>query len=526
MFGRWLQEEDERIAHAAEHTRPSSLGDAAALIPSDDIQMTDLLYHFQQMVNNAIVLEENREKRATAGQRSHLAPSDAMRQEVHNMPPAPVRTMTLDTDHSGSLSGLDWYNTSSSSATIRPGPSTPSPLSLGSPGRDSYLGALYFEHPPSDSASIGRTPSVSTMGTNRSSLTYSPESRPSMSAPEMSTAGTTPDISHAVGFSVSRSSFPPIAIGDAALNWKRICCHVRVERTPLGHKGQTQICELDWRYREDTGISLRSMYISSQTKKPKTWIEQHFPAIGPSKPQSTTYDDRAISIDFPQASFGKLSKGYTDINYTFTDQEAAKTFQTLLYTNNGEDPAELLYDRPVLTIASNNNPTECRGRNLRLWKKQETWLENDEPVTSDVLILLFYTDALKERKHWVEEPHYAFEWLHEKVYERKNDGKELTLTFSKDPCRWRGDKSFQRRKSSNTPHTEQSRSPSIRNDSMEITRPGTTLSNASVSGGSASKGREVNGYGYKKLIIEFKRNEDRREFLKVWKEGFKMLSDR
>jgi hypothetical protein len=543
IFDRWLQEEDERIAQEAGLARPLSLGNAPATAPSGDVQTAAILYHLRQQVDDAILLEENREKRATAGKRSHLSPSDATKREVRNMPPAPPRTYTLDSNHSGNWSGFDRYDMSSPSATIRPGPKTPSPSPppAGSLRNEEYFGTFNFEQSPSGSVSVGRTPSVST---NRSSLSYSSSSRPSMSAPETSTAGTTPEMSHTLRNSLSRSSLATIALGEAALNWKDICDNkdtkAKVERTSVKYGPETKECVLEWRYREDTGISLRAMYTSSQSGKLKLWIEQHFPATGPSIPLTTThdYDDGAVSIDFPRNSFGKLDKLYTDINYTFKDHGAAEKFQTLLYTNNNTDPAELVFDKRVLKISSNKNPTECSSRNLRLWKKQETHLEMDGPVTFDVLVLLFYTSALEEKGHWVEEPHYAFEWLHESVYKSKNDGDKLTLTFSKDPSRWTSDKLFQRRKSSHT--DAQPKSPSLlsrkRKDSMEppsLTRSGTgasASSNASIRSGTSMfgrggrTGRELNRFGYEDLQIKFQNKKDRRAFLEVWKKCVKPLN--
>jgi hypothetical protein len=140
-------------------------------------------------------------------------------------------------------------------------------------------------------------------------------------------------------------------------------------------------------------------------------------------------------------------------------------------TNNGADPAEPKFDRPILSIASNKNPTERRARNLRLWLRTEIRLEQEGPVTFTVLVLLFYTSALEDKGHWVEEPHYAFEWLTESTCRKETD--KLTLVFSKDAAKWTPHKLLQRRRSSKDPTIEAPpKSASLfsgkRNDSIEI----------------------------------------------------------
>jgi hypothetical protein len=258
-----------------------------------------------------------------------------------------------------------------------------------------------------------------------------------------------------------------------------------------------------------------------------------------------------VSVNFPRRSFGKLDKQYTDIKYTFNGYESAERFQTLLYTNNGTDAAELKYDRPVLTISTNKNPNECRGQNIRLWHRTETHLEQDGPIKYEVLMVLFYTNALEDKGHWVEEPHYAFEWLSESIY--RKDSEKLTLVFSKDPKRWKTHKLFkdrnssvssgERRKSSNVSNTT-SKSPSIfprkRNDSMEIPelqRSSTSNSQSSSAaasitsvksmggvGSMASRSGNLNRFGYTELEIKFQNKKDRRAFLDVWKLYVKPLS--
>ncbi|KAF1845614.1 uncharacterized protein K460DRAFT_111668 [Cucurbitaria berberidis CBS 394.84] len=555
IFDRWLQSEDDRVAQEAGLTRPLSLGDTPAAAPSGDVETAAILYHLRRQVDDAILIEENRVKRTTAEKRSHLAPSDAMKQKVRGMPPAPQRTYTLDTEHSGNFSGFEQHHMSSSSTTIRPGSSTPlSPVPpSGSPRiESSYFSSMDWAQSPTDTTithDIGNN--RSSVSTTRSSFSNSPDSRLSVSGLGLSTAGTTPEsaLSRPLRHRLSVTSLATIALGEGAMEWNSLCRKVQVERQSAEHVHgrerivvETKECDVHWRYREDTGISLRTLYRSSKDNKPRPWTMQHFPATGPSIPLTTTYADGEVSVDFPRGSFGKLDKHWTEIKYTFNGYDSAEKFQTLLYTNNGTDSAELKYDRPILSISSNKNSPECRGRNLRLWRRSETHLEQNGPVTFNALVLLFYTSAL-DKGHWVEEPHYAFEWLADSIF--KKDSDKLTLVFSKDPAKWTSDKLFQRRKSSNSsvasnPATP--RSPTFsrkRNDSMEIpgmARSGTDVSVASSAisitsrsvfgrsnGSVSSRAGNLNRFGYSELDIKFQNREDRRAFLDVWKEYVKPL---
>ncbi|KAI4678330.1 uncharacterized protein J4E88_006851 [Alternaria novae-zelandiae] len=274
IFDRWLQSEDERVAQEAGLSRPLSLGDTPATFSTGDVQTAAVLYHLRRQVDDAIFIEENRAKRATAEKRSHLVPSDAMKQQVRNMPPAPLRTYTLETDHSGNFTMF---------------------------GQDSLT---------------------------------------------------------------------------------------------------------------DGGL-----------------------------------------------------------------------------------------------------------------------------VTSEVLILLFYTSALEEDGHWVEEPHYAFEWLTESVY--KKDSDKLTLLFSKDAPRWATDKLFKRRKSSTQTDSEAANpSRKKRNDSMEMLRFSRSdsvtsgslsgspipLKDISGGGGGFSRAANLNRFGYSALEIKFQSRKDRMAFLDIWKQYVKPLS--
>ncbi|KAF7674301.1 hypothetical protein GT037_008067 [Alternaria burnsii] len=517
IFDRWLQSEDERIAQEAGSSRPLSLGDIPASVPSGDVQTAAVLYQLRRQVDDAILIEENRAKRATAEKRTHLIPSDTMKQEVRDMPPAPPRVYTLKTNHSGDFTEFGQELMSDSTATIRPS------LSI-RPSSPDYFGSFnWTQSPTSKSLCSGRTASIST---TRSSECYS--------------AGTTPEkpLSPTLQRSLSRTSLATMALGDAALDWKRVCRNVQVERKSLKYGPENRECEVRWRYREDTGISLRAVYYSSQDGKQRIWTEQHFPATGPSIPLTTTYADGAVSIDFPRGSFGRLYKQYIDIKYTFVGHESADKFQTLLYTNNGVDPAELKFDRPILAISSNKNPTECRNKNLRLWRRVETQLVDGELITSEVLVVLFYTSALEEDKgHWVEEPHYAFEWLADSIYKKESD--RLTLVFSKDPSRWATDKLFKRRKSSTRSESEPVNSSLFerkRNDSMEMAEArlesgvsgslnGSLKSQRNIFGNGSgfSRAGNLNRFGYSEFDIKFQGKKDRRAFLDVWKQHVKPL---
>lgn len=401
---------------------------------------------------------------------------------------------------------------------------------------------------------------ISFISTTQSIFSNSPDSRLSVTGLGISTAGTTPHsaMSRPLHHELSVTSLATIALGEGALDWNSLCRKVQVERKSIErvHGRERTIveskeCDIHWRYREDTGISLRALYRSSKDNKPKPWTVQHFPATGPSIPLTTTYPDGEVSVDFPRGSFGRLDKHWTDIKYTFTGYDSAEKFQTLLYTNNGADAAELKFDRPILSISSDKSPTECRGRNLRLWRRTEMHVDQDGPVTFDVLVLLFYTSALEDKGHWVEEPHYAFEWLADSTYKR--DSEKLTLVFSKDPTKWTTDKLFQHRKSSKGSFSNDGtatasgapRSPIFsrkRNDSMEIpelTRSGTGPSVASSvvsiksskslfgrsngGRGGSSRAGNLNRFGYSELQIKFQNAKDRRAFLDVWKEYVRPL---
>ncbi|KAF3032529.1 hypothetical protein E8E12_002302 [Didymella heteroderae] len=520
VFSRWLKSEDERIAQESRLTRPLSLGDTPAAAPSGDPQTAAALYRLRRELEDAIVIEENRAKRTAAGGRTHLAPSDAVRQEVRSLPPAPQRTYSLDTEFSGIFSRFDApTELNTPVTTVRRTDTSPSPKASPKGGlqEQSYIGRLL---PDSDSC-----------------YATSPPSARSASFTPATSSKTTPELKSRL----SITSLATIALGDNALDWKPLCRKVQVERKPHSGPPESRECDIHWRYNEDAGIAVRSVYRSSD--KVKVWTMQTFPATGPSIPLTTAYPDGDVSIDFPRASYGHLDKRFTDIKYTFANQETSSKMQTLLYTSNGVEAAELLFDRCVLTVSSNLNKPECRGKNVRLWIKSEE--HNDK--LSDVLVLLFYTSALpEEQAHWVEEPQYAFQWLTDDVCAKSSD--RLTLVFSREPGKWNRDKLFQRRKSSSpsiSPVLDAS--PTSRRDSGQSARsppasPGISglgrrdtqtsiVSTASslvyrpLFGQRSALNRmsDLNRFGYNELEIKFQNKSDRKDFVALWQQHVKQL---
>ncbi|KAF2272595.1 uncharacterized protein EI97DRAFT_385435 [Westerdykella ornata] len=522
IFNRWLKNEDERIAQeAGSLTRPLSLGSAPPAAPSGDVETAAVLYHLRRELEDAIMIEENRAKRTAVEKKNNLSPSDAIRQEIRDMPSIPHRTYTLDTDFSGFSNPPTAESImTDSTATIRPSP-TASPMTsspTGSPQiQQSYFGGADWGNL---SPAPRRTPSVST---SRSSFSTSGESRLSVSG--NSTVGTTPE-DHPLRPTVSVTSLATIALGEGALDWHQLCRKVDVERTST--KGvENRTCDIHWRYREDHGLSLRSVY-RDERKKVQVWIVQHFPATGPSIPLTTSYPDGGISIDFPRKSFGRLEKRYTDIKYTFADTDSSTKFQTLLYSNNGMDEAELLFDRQVLSISSDKNKPECRNKNVRLWRRSELHEGPNGMAAVDVLVLLFYASALaEERAHWVEEPHYVFQWLDESVYKKSSD--KLELIFSKEPGKWTKDKVFKRRKPSK--QTVDPETSSVLTSIRRNSTAGTVKSSMSVKSGKScvfggpNKIGNLNRFGYSHLEIKFQNKQDRKDFVGIWKEYFKDLGN-
>jgi hypothetical protein len=550
MFNHWLKFEDERMGQDLELARPSSWGDTPAVAPGGDPELAAVLYRLRCEVEDAIFFEKNRATRMAMEKRSHLAPSDAMKQQVKEMPPAPrQRINTLDTNASSGYNPFDTNQSMSDSMqTIRPGPSTPSPKTSPSASpqiEQEYFDASRWSHSPATS-SMSHNVARSSVSTTRSSLSIPPDAHfsPSLGL-GISTAHTTPEnaLSSTMRRMLSTSSLVPIALGDSAMGWTLVCRKVQVERKSVRSGNgkekavfEKQECDVFWSHRADGGMSLCSSYRPEGRGKAKTWILQDFPPLGPSIPLTTTIDGE-ICIDFPRGSFGKLNKQMTDVIYTFGNSDSAAVFQTLLYTNNGKDAAELLFDRPMKTISSDKHRPECRSKNLRLWRRSVMHLDSDEPVSVDVVMLLFYTSCLEEKGHWVEEPHYAFEWLTESVY--KKDSDKLTLAFSKDAARWTSDKLYPGRKGSTSSEVPTSpTNTSKRKDSMEIPairRSGTGISTSSAAASilstrsffgrskrSSSTGN-TNACGYSKLDLEFQNSKDRRAFLDVWKKYVRPL---
>lgn len=524
VFSRWLKNEDDRIAQEAGLTRPLSLGDTPAAAPRGDAQTAAALYRLRRELEDAIVIEENRAKRTAIERRSHLAPSDAVRQEIRSLPPVPLRTYTLDTEFSGMFSGFDI------GASSQPSNTTSSPLASpkATPQDQFYFGT-------------DRVPSIGTPESNYSTSPTSGHGRSASFTPT-TTHTTTPELnsSHSLRSRLSATSLITIALGDSALDWKPLCRKVQVERKPPAGSPESRECDTHWRHNEEAGLVIRSVYRSGD--KIRVWTMQTFPATGPSIPLTTAYPDGDVSIDFPRASYGRLDKRCTDIKYTFTSQEASSKLQTLLYTNNGVDAAELLFDRCVLNVSSNLHKPECRGKNIRLWKRSE---EQDDKI-SEVLVLLFYTSALPdEQAHWVEEPHYAFQWLTDDACKKSCD--KLTLVFSKEPGKWNRDKLFQRRKSSSAsissavdassmPRRDSGqsiRSPPASPSITGLARTGTQSSIQSTTSILSSRSLfkrsghhrvgDLNRFGYSELEIKFQNKSDRKDFVAIWQQHVKAL---
>ncbi|KAF2013587.1 hypothetical protein BU24DRAFT_351067 [Aaosphaeria arxii CBS 175.79] len=547
VFNRWLKSEDERIVRENDLvSRPLSLGNTPAIAPSGDTETAAVLYHLRRELEDAILIEENRAKRvAIEKTRNSLSPNDAIRKEVKAMPQVPQRTYTLDTDHSGDFSRFRESSLSSLNTAMQQSPTaslTTSPT--GSP----QIPANHF-HPidwnNNTANDMNRTLSVSTVHSNASSRLFSISSIGSEASQSpdghnnglaISTPGTTPE-NPALHHRLSNASLATMALGEGALTWTKLGRKVDVERT--SSKGvERKQCDLHWRYNEEAGLSIRAVFRSG--KEVKVFITQSFPATGPSIPLTTSsLDGGETCINFPRSSYGHLDKRATDIKYTFPTQESSHPLQTLLYTNNGKDDAELLYDRPVLTVSSDKNKPECRMKNIRLWRRTEDLDAVNGPVSADVLVLLFYTSALPEGKgHWVEEPHYIFQWLDDAVYKKVSD--KLVLVVSKEPGKWNRDKIFKRRISSSndvsspSSSAAQSNAIAIRRTSavpmIRRTDTGVSSSSAmsvkstlSVFGGKPSKAANLNRFGYSELEIKFQSKKDRMDFLEIWKQYVKPL---
>ncbi|KAK7181800.1 hypothetical protein DPSP01_012521 [Paraphaeosphaeria sporulosa] len=532
IFSRWLKNEDERLAiENGSSARPSSWGATPAATQNGDEQTAAVLYHLRRELEDAIMIEENRAKRLAIERRTNLAPSDAIRQEMRNLPHIPQRTgtiQTLNSDSMASLAGLDARNSMGDSMhTLRPSLTTPSPCA--SPTGSPQVPQSYFD--TVDWGSVSEAPSSPGARTSSmSSFSQSPESRRSAPGLGISTAGTTPeDAARPLRRKLSAASLLSIALGPGALQWNKLCRKAMVERV-TAQGSESRECDLHWRYREDAGISIRSVYRSGTSKEVKVWITQHFPATGPSIPLTTSFPDGDVAIDFPRHSHGRLEKRCIDVKYLMSEAASSDKLQTLLYTNNGKEGAELLYDRPVLSISSNLNKPECRGKNLRLWRKTEVRVGPNGLESADVLILLFYTSALPgEKAHWVEEPHYVFQWLDESAYSKSSD--KLQLVFSKEPGKWTRDKVFQRRKSSKSSEQEGdsgrpglsragTRSSIVSSSAVSVTSVRSSIFSSGQRKGAAAN---LNRFGYSELEVKFQSKADRGAFLEIWKKYVKGL---
>ncbi|KAF1842833.1 uncharacterized protein K460DRAFT_396305 [Cucurbitaria berberidis CBS 394.84] len=164
------------------------------------------------------------------------------------------------------------------------------------------------------------------------------ESKPSPNSTAQQALSELTDLS-----SFRRKSLTEVNIGHEPLEWKSLCRRVLVERATL-HGVERKACDLHWRYREDKGLSIRSIFSSDGNAR--TFITQHFPATGSSIPLTTTHADGNVLIEFPRSSCSKLENDFTDIRCIVPDTDSSKKLQTLLYTNNGKEDAQLIFYRP------------------------------------------------------------------------------------------------------------------------------------------------------------------------------------
>jgi hypothetical protein len=436
-------------------------------------------------------IEENRAKRVALGNRSHLAPSEAMRQQARNLPTVPERARPQDYEQATSVPRHEHHNTQD----------LPTPQYMESPESDPWRS---FQ-------SLHRAPSIST---TYSSVNTSLDSRSLMSRMSISTAATDIESLRSSRESIiSSPSLTGIDIGPGALEWRALCRKVCVERTS-SLRVESKSCDLHWRYREDGGMTIRSAFRSTTDGKARLFTTQHFPSLGPSIPQVTSHLDGQVSIDFPKGSYGTLDKGYTDIKYTLSDTESSIKLQTLLYTNGGKDDAELVYDRPIMTISTNLNKPECRARNLRLWRRNGI----DHGNYVDGVQILFYTNALRgDKSHWVEEPNIAFEPLLSNL----PPSDRLTLVFRKDTVPTKSRIPGWIRAVRQTTSSIAKGSPSTANISFQdfdatSTDPWPpTSSHSSLTSifGSSS----MNRFGYSEIEIKFRSQADRNDFVHVWR---------
>ncbi|PSN65516.1 hypothetical protein BS50DRAFT_60712 [Corynespora cassiicola Philippines] len=527
-----LKHEEERLRIESRNPRPLSCGDAPTVFDGGDAEKATVLSRWRQEAEAALTLKENRVKRTALEKSTRLSPSSAVREGVRSMPQAPLRTYTLETDHSGNFSAFNNNPLMQPLATVSPQSMTQSPAQsvAGSPNLEGVeFAPVDWEHFLSSPANAAeRTPSVSTY---RTSATATSEPRISFT-----TAGTTPE--HGPQSLVGGPYTTPLeltTLGAGAMTWQILARKVLVERT-LSDGAQERECDLYWRYRKDTGITIRSSVRSPGKNRP--FVTQNFPATGPAIPQTTTIGRTEI-INFPLGSCGRLDNHCIDIKYTFNTPESSFALQKLLYTSNGTEDAELLYDRPIQSINSNLNKPECRGKNIRLWGRREP---HGGPAGIDdakVLVLLFFTENLGSKAHWVEEPHYVFEWLDESTYKKSSD--KLKLVFSRKPDSYKRDKVYKRQRKDSRVEEDQETAVATRRLSSPrdtpnlhpaddfaplafLTRP--PKSNPQALGGinrPKSAPVTLNRFGYSEFEIKFQSKQDRQDFLAIWKKYVKPL---
>lgn len=527
IFNRWLKSENERIVKESQ-PRPLSHGESRTSSSSVEEETAAIIFRLRREVQDALTVAENTAQRVAGEKRTHLAPGNAaemaqFRQQVQNMP-QPRRALTRDSACSVSSNSADTM--AGSMVTIRPARTSPNSGPI--IDRWDYFGLVDWDGLPMD-RSNNQAPSIADTIYSASSG-WSASSR--LSYAGISTAETTPE-DWPSRSPMSATSLASFGLEPAAFEWKVLCVKVQVEcrRGPEAHgKTSHATCSIKWRYRPDHGISFRA----TRLKTNEVFVTQHFPAFRSPIPLSTHFPPD-VSIEFPQNSFGKLEpKSVTNINYIFQTEADSKAFQTLLYTNNGEDEAELLFDRNINTINSSKHKPECRGKSLRLWNR------------GGVLTLLFYTSALEERNprieaedstayaHWVEEPHTAFEWLKDKSYDKKYLERPLRLIFSTDPDKYKKDKRFgsfgfgskKGEKGSSRFEgldKEAGAGLDLHRTSTVSSLDSSVLSVRAERSGFGGTRRRLNRFGYDYLEINFQTRRDRKDFLEIWKKYVKPL---
>jgi hypothetical protein len=499
VFESRLKAEERRLASEGIENY-STPREARLPIPRNGDEATaTVLFRLKRQVEDAVLIEGKRTNISTTGKRSHLGPCNGMKQAAHNMSP-PLQTYTLDTQYSKppqSASGEDTHF----SPTSPQGPLD----TLMPPYRTSFVSTTYSSaYMPSDSRS---SIAIRSTGTADTSL------EDAMSSFAIKSIGTT---------------LAKWVLESGGSEWRRLCRKVQVERESKWEgriMKESRKCDLHWQYRDDGGISICSAYRSEQNHKTHGgWTLQQFTSLGPGIPLITSITDDITEIEFPQGSFGRLEKGFTNIRYIVNKPETSMKLQTFLYTNNGKEAANLLYDRPIFTIVSNLNNPELRERNLRLWRRNE--VHNGSCI--DVVYILFYTNALLEPEaHWVEEPTTAFQMLTDVVDNKLSDRVTLVFRDRKSSSKWGTADLLRREPRPSSPRWRTGYSSESLQDTSEMVSQDsdpmqTTLSphakDTESSKPTFDELKSFNRFGYSQLEIKFRSKSDCRDFLNIWRQ--------